>query len=120
MFPNLRFPRVIWIGLNDAEQKLSKVQQAIAAACRPLLGQELEERFSGHVTLARVKKLARNQSQVLSSLIAGLENLCFGEWRADEIALMRSELGSEGARHTSIANLRFQAIGRTGDVKDEV
>ena len=95
-------------------------QDKILVITRKTRLQELEERFSGHVTLARVKKLARNQSQVLSSLIAGIENLCFGEWRADEIALMRSELGSEGARHTSIANLRFQAIGRTGDVKDEV
>src|SRR5439155_63389 len=69
-FPNLRFPRVIWIGLNDAEQKLSLVQHAIEPACSPFTAEKPEDRFSGHVTLARVKRIRRSESQVMAGLIS--------------------------------------------------
>ncbi len=31
-FPNARFPRVLWVGLTDAEGQLSKVQSAVEPA----------------------------------------------------------------------------------------
>ena len=104
-FPNLRFPRVIWIGLNDAEQKLSLVQHAIEGACSPFTAEKPEDRFSGHVTLARVKRIRRSESQVMAGLISVMENRFFGTWTAGEIELLRSTLGKEGARHESIAKL---------------
>ena len=106
-FPSLRFARVIWVGLNDAEQKLQPVQQTVESACFPFTAEKSEDRFSGHVTLARVKRLARSEAPVLAGLVNGMEKRFFGSWTANELELMQSELGAEGARHTCIEKVTF-------------
>lgn len=106
-FPNLRDPRVLWIGLNDPERKLHAMQKAIETACSPFTAEKPQERFSGHVTLARVKRLARSELPVLSGLIKRMEKKSFGEWMSGEIQLMQSQLGAEGARHTCIEEIKL-------------
>ena len=106
-FPESRFPRVIWAGLTDAEGQLLKVQSAVESASHDFTAQEPEQKFTGHVTLARAKRINRRDSQVLSGLLAGMANRFFGEWTAGEVELMRSELAPDGARHTSIGTVHL-------------
>ena len=101
-FPDARLPRVVWAGLSDAEGQLPKVQSAVEAASQNFSVLEPEKKFTGHVTLGRAKRLHRRDSQVLSELLAEMADRFFGEWTAGEIELMRSELGADAARHTSI------------------
>jgi RNA 2',3'-cyclic 3'-phosphodiesterase len=56
-FPNLRAPRVVWIGLEpESARKLIALQQAVEAAIAPL-GFPTEARsFSPHITLGRVRR----------------------------------------------------------------
>jgi len=106
-FPNLGDPRVLWIGLNDPDQMLQPMQKAIETACSPFTAEKPLERFSGHVTLARVKRLARSELRVLGALVRRMERKFFGDWTAGQIELMQSELGAEGARHTCIEEIKL-------------
>ncbi len=109
-FPNERVPRVIWAGLTDAEGQLLKVQSEVESASHDFSTRKPEQKFTGHVTLGRAKRINRRDSQVLSGLLAGMANRFFGEWTSNEIELMRSELAADGARHTPIGTVHFSGV----------
>ena len=102
VFPDARFPRVIWVGLTDDGGKLANLQSSVESASRDFTSQEPEKKFTGHVTLGRIKHINRHDSKKLAELLVSMSDREFGEWTASELELMRSELTSDGARHTSI------------------
>ncbi len=104
-FPDLRFPRVIWVGVRDEQGGLERLQLAVQNSVRDFTTQEPEERFTGHVTLGRVKGIKREEAKTVTKLAATLTSRSFGEWTADKLQIMRSELSSEAARHTVLATL---------------
>ena len=54
-FPDLRRPRVIWVGLQDSQERLVRLKEAVDRMVRPL-GWEGEDRaFRPHLTLGRVR-----------------------------------------------------------------
>ena len=70
----------------------------------------VEKAFVGHVTLGRTRHLNRPQAQILANFVTGAANRRFGEWTADRIQLMRSELSPAGSRHSRF--LAFFASSR--------
>ena len=55
-FPGNRSPSVIWAGIRDDEGRLVDLQKQIEAAVQPFTSGGSVEKFTGHVTLGRVKK----------------------------------------------------------------
>src|SRR6266568_1048393 len=104
-FPDLRFPRVIWIGVRDEQDGLERLQLTVQNSARDFTTQEPEERFTGHVTLGRVKGIKREETKTVTKLAATLASRSFGQWTADKLQIMRSELSSEAAHHTVLATL---------------
>jgi 2'-5' RNA ligase len=104
-FPDLRFPRVIWVGVRDERDQLEGLQLAVQNSTQDFTTQEPEERFTGHVTLGRVKAIKREEAKTMTKLAATLASRSLGEWTADKLQLMRSELSSEAAHHTVLASL---------------
>jgi 2'-5' RNA ligase len=100
VFPPKRPPRVIWVGVRDVDGQLKKLQAELQAATNEFTSEPPEETFTAHVTLGRVKTISRAEAEFLSSRLPQLRERHFGEWTAKTVDLMRSELGSEGARHT--------------------
>jgi RNA 2',3'-cyclic 3'-phosphodiesterase len=112
-FPDLRAPRVVWVGVNDRDQQLPLVQRTVEAAGRDFTAEESKEHFTGHVTLGRIKGLRRTEAQTLAGLAAGLATRVFGEWTADKVELIRSQLSPGGAQHATLATIPL--AGRTFD-----
>src|SRR5450756_1757122 len=54
-FPNLRSPRVIWVGINDRQGHLVDLQRQIETAVGPFSPEPGEKNFTGHATLGRLK-----------------------------------------------------------------
>jgi len=104
-FPDLRRPRVVWVGMHDQQEQLAGVQRAIEAATRDYTAEESTERFTGHVTLGRIKSLSRTEAEALAALAASLATRFFGAWTAGAVELFRSQLSPEGARHTTLASI---------------
>ena len=109
-FPDARFPRVAWVGVSDENDELPKLQEAIEVNTRPFAEDKnlpagrrrSQEAFVGHVTLARIQGIRRQQAEILSKLVAGMSERFFGEWVADKVELIRSELSSSGAHYTAV------------------
>jgi len=102
-FPDARFPRVAWVGVHDGQDELLRLQTAIETAVKNFTGEKAGQKFVGHMTLARIQGIRRQQAEILSKLAAGMANRFFGEWVADNVELIRSELSSTGARYTTVA-----------------
>ena len=104
-FPDLRYPRVVWVGVQDQAEQLPRLQGAVERATRGYTTEEKEERFTGHVTLARIKGIKRPEAEALGKAAVGMAERLFGQWTAFQVELMRSELLPQGARHSSLASI---------------
>ena len=105
-FPNVRRPRVIWVGA-EAPAGMLALQRAIEAETRTL-GYPAEERpFSPHLTLGRISQNARPEE--VAQVARALGEVQVGEVgrvRVDAVHLFRSDLHPSGAVYTSL--YRFQ------------
>jgi 2'-5' RNA ligase len=101
-FPNLRRPRVIYIGIQ-APAALDTLQRAIESATRRL-GYESEERpFSAHLTLGRVKQnaTASDQQKIRRALESTRVDL-LARARVDSVHLFKSDLKPSGSVYTRL------------------
>lgn len=100
VFPNMRAPRVFWIGINDPQKRLTSLAARIDSNMTPL-GFEPEKRpFSPHLTLGRVKDDDR-----LEMIKAAFDRAKFGPviLRVDEIHLIESQLRPSGPVYRNVA-----------------
>lgn len=109
-FPEQGRPRVVWVGVRDQDEKLLKLQRAVEAATRGYSAEEEpDNRFEGHVTLARIKAITRPESEQVAKLAATWEGRSFGAWTAGEIEIIRSQLTPDGARYSTLATVPIAA-----------
>jgi 2'-5' RNA ligase len=106
-FPDLRFPRVVWAWAHDNQDALPRLQEAIAARVKCFTDERPEKKFTGHVTLGRFQNIKRPQAEALAKLAIGMAEKFFGEWIANDVELIRSELSSGGSRYTTLATIPF-------------
>jgi 2'-5' RNA ligase len=101
-FPNLRQPRVIWVGV-EAPPELSAIQNVVDTATARL-GYAREERaFSPHLTLGRVSRNATSQNVKTISLSLEKTRVGFlGATCVENIYLYRSDLQPTGAVYSRI------------------
>jgi len=105
VFPNLNYPRVIWLGLEDKTDSLFKIQKGIDN-CLEKIGFEPEERgFKPHLTLGRVKSL-KGKNQLIRTIHI-YKDIEVGEIYVDKIKLMRSQLNPAGAIYTVLEEVRL-------------
>lgn len=108
-FPNSRQPRVIWAGARDRLGQLSDLHERLTQALRWLAPAAPAEKFTGHITLGRFKPGHHAAIPRLLELAGAMGDMPFGEWRAETVELVRSELTSTGAEHTVL--LQFPLAG---------
>ncbi|MCI0432538.1 MAG: RNA 2',3'-cyclic phosphodiesterase [Gemmatimonadetes bacterium] len=101
VFPNLRRPGVLWIGVEPCAQ-LATLQQSVQNALEPL-GFEPERRaYHPHITVARAMRNASGSGFApLGSLVAGVAYE--SSVAVHSVDLMRSHLSRSGARYERLA-----------------
>jgi 2'-5' RNA ligase len=101
-FPNIRQPRIIWVGV-EAPPELTAIQNGIEATTSRL-GYAREERaFSPHLTLGRVSRNASSQDVKSISKALELTKVGFlGATCVEKVQLYRSDLQPTGAVYTQI------------------
>lgn len=103
-FPNARRPRVVWAGVKDRAEMLPKLQRAIEDSVAGFTHEKAEPGFIGHVTLGRCPMINSAQAELLSTLAARWNrDRSFGDWTANELELIRSELKPTGSRYTTLS-----------------
>jgi RNA 2',3'-cyclic 3'-phosphodiesterase len=100
-FPNLRYPRVIWIGVTDNEEQSLKTLQTEISSQMAQIGFEQEDgRFKPHLTLGRIRS-QKNKSTLVRA-IEGMVNIWVGGLSVDTVYLIRSDLKPTGAEYTDL------------------
>ncbi|MBV9120809.1 MAG: RNA 2',3'-cyclic phosphodiesterase [Chloroflexi bacterium] len=102
-FPNLRRPRVLWLGVGGGSAALMDLHKAIEGAL-DATGFTPDRTFSPHLTIGRLKRLPG--PEVLRTLSARLDALRarhFGRAHVSHALLLRSELLPSGPRYTALS-----------------
>ncbi|HEX5219412.1 MAG TPA: RNA 2',3'-cyclic phosphodiesterase [Verrucomicrobiae bacterium] len=106
-FPDSRYPRVVWAWVHDAHGRLQELHRCVDEAVREFAEKPAEARFVGHLTLARPKQIKRPDAERLARFVEAAVKRSFGQWSADEILLMRSELSPGGSKYHELARIRL-------------
>ncbi len=109
-FPNIKRPRVVWIGVTEPTGALNSLQRAVESAISPL-GYPPEPRgFQPHLTLGRAARDASpNDLRRLGELVGAANIGTLGQFTVNEIALVKSDLKPSGAEYTALQRGRLKS-----------
>jgi 2'-5' RNA ligase len=93
-FPNLRYPRVLWVGIIEGADQLRSIFNQLEPRLRGLGFAPDPKGFSPHLTIARVKS-GRNKAE-LAKFVTENANYECGIVRAECLKLKRSDLTPKG------------------------
>jgi 2'-5' RNA ligase len=99
-FPPRGQPRVLWIGIEDLSGQLGKLQQALEDECNKEGFARETRPFHPHLTIARLRRPQGSRQLAALHEEMGFEAETV---RASALVVVRSELRSEGSRHTVIS-----------------
>ena len=95
---------MLWIGIDDPTGHLAGLHRTLEDECAKAGFVREERPFHPHLTIARLRK--PQGSRQLAEL-HGEMGFTNQQVRVLEMVLFRSELLSEGSRHTAISRYRF-------------
>jgi len=102
-FPNVRRPRVIWIGL-DAPSDLTRLQHHLETTTARLGYVSDDKPFSPHLTIGRVREqISSDESQALRSALESAKVGAPGKIAVKSVHLFQSELKPAGPIYTCIS-----------------
>ena len=98
VFPNLKNPRVIWIGIDgNGAGKLISIANEVEIKLTTL-GFEKEKKFKPHLTVFRVKKKIND----ISTIMKEYETVEFGVQTISKIKVKRSVLSPKGPEYSDL------------------
>lgn len=102
VFPDIKRPRVLWVGLTGQLESLVKLQKTLDDNFK-LLGFPGEKRsFKGHLTMGRIK--AKIDVKKFGDALMAYRNFESETFTADQIILYKSELKPSGAVYTKLSS----------------
>jgi RNA 2',3'-cyclic 3'-phosphodiesterase len=96
-FPNNISPRVFWVEIKSADNRLRLFQKQLEVAVQRFAEKEEAKKFAAHVTVARFEKWRRGSVEKFMMRVP--KDRRFGEWTAREVELVESKLRQAGALH---------------------
>jgi len=102
VFPEIRAPRILWVGFTGTTDKLVQLAAAVESALASGGFPSENKPFAPHLTVARIKEGQRDLGRALASgkfleLVTQV-----GTLPVRSIALMRSELNPSGSVYTRL------------------
>lgn len=97
-FPDLRFPRVLWVGIHP-EEKIKEIFDFVEKKLEKTGIPREKRNFHPHITVARVKKRGK----------INFEKKNFGDdFKIKKIVLFKSELNPEGPVYTPLKEVELK------------
>jgi len=103
-FPHTRSPKVLWAGIRNCNALLD-LQQQIAGGLAPLGFQKDKKQFQPHITLGRVRD--GSARSVLGTLLEKRQNQKYGEFMADRLVFVQSDLRPSGPVYTILQEIKL-------------
>lgn len=103
-FPNLKRPRVVWVGIREGTGALAALQRDVEKSLVPLGFKPEKRAFHPHLTLGRTRRGVRSSDLGRVGEVVAAANVGeLGQVRVKSFRLMRSDLHPDGAIYTSLA-----------------
>ncbi len=99
-FPDIRRPRVIWIGLKEHGNNLIRLQRSVEEEFNKIGFSSEDREFTPHITLGRIR--SQKNVEKLLSLIEKLRDVELNGFDASCVHLMQSQLRPTGAVYTEL------------------
>jgi 2'-5' RNA ligase len=108
-FPNMRTPRVVWVGLAGDVVALKGLQGSVEKGVARLGFPAEEGHFHPHLTLGRLARSAsKDEQRAVGQLVASAGWMRRGDWQVDGVSLIRSQLKPDGAVYTCLARIPLE------------
>jgi 2'-5' RNA ligase len=104
-FPNLKNPRVIWMGLVEGREVLISFQEQMEIQLKKIGFQPEDRPFHPHLTLGRMKS-----SRGKEELVRGMEKHKeeeFGDFQVERVVLFKSDLRPTGPIYTLLKEMKL-------------
>lgn len=101
LFGSRRNPRVLWIGLDGAIDRMGYFRDDLQKGLTPFGIKEEKRRFRPHLTLGRFRKGARTGTH-LDDLLSKYHDLTSPECIIEELVLFKSDLKPGGAVYSKL------------------
>jgi 2'-5' RNA ligase len=105
-FPNLRNPRVIWVGLVDGEDVLLPLQKELEASFQKIGFQAEERPFQPHLTLGRMKS-NRGKENLFPRIVKHQDDE-LGNFQVERLVLFKSDLRPSGPIYTALREVKLR------------
>ena len=99
-FPKLQNPRVIWVGVKEGKEELSRISRNLEEILSRGGFKREERPFHPHLTLGRVKS-SRNRDSLIKA-IESQKGYSADSMEVNEIVVMQSLLKPEGAEYSAL------------------
>ena len=109
VFPDLRRPRVVWVGVRDDPPALAELHARLDEGLAEIGAPRENRAFRPHLTLGRVRR--PGSAAGLGEPIERFSKSDLGEMTVDEIVFMQSELTPSGAVYTPLARFACGGAG---------
>lgn len=106
VFPNIKRPRVLWIGLGGQVDLLGHLQTELEEALEGAGFARENRPFKAHLTLGRVKGFVK--SRLLSDAIQELGHYSPRPFQVHQLVLFQSDLRPQGAVYTAKTAVRLE------------
>ncbi len=107
-FPNMRQPRVLWLGIRGEVDKLVAWQQRIDNGLAPLGFAKETRPFTPHLTLARLREgVSPRDRRDFGELVMKTPTEVNYKVRVSSLILMRSQLLPGGAVYSRLAEVKL-------------
>jgi 2'-5' RNA ligase len=104
-FPSCKRPRVIWLGVEQTEDRLVQLHQSIDVTLIHMDFEPERKRFHPHLTLGRIKKSTRpDQLKSLARQLDEVEPFAGQVGCVESVHLIQSKLSRSGAEYTSLGS----------------
>lgn len=100
VFPNVKRPRVIWVGITQGVVELTEIFQELEPSFVDLGFKPERRGFKPHITLARVRS-GRNRTQLVQEVFS-YQDERFGDFKVDRVRLKKSVLTPRGPIYTTL------------------
>ena len=104
-FPNLKNPRVIWMGLTNGKENVISLQQRLEVLFEKMGFQAEDRSFHPHLTLGRVKS-SRGKEELVGRMEKYKEEE-FGDFQVEAVIFFKSDLRLSGPIYTPLREIKL-------------
>lgn len=120
VFPNMKRPRIIWLGLYGPAHRLHTLREALGSVLKSFEFELAEGDFHPHITLGRVRDARKTRVRDLPAAIRTRLEAAAANGEVthknpipipvDEVVLVRSHLGKDGPRYEVLERYPLRAV----------